>query len=166
MADRPSACFRMIDLGRHSPLHRTHDYPFAQPSNVAPRLHRSSLHRMPHDRAQSQDQIPRGSLAGLTVLILVAFAIQASLGALKPGTLQTLGEDSGTSHRQVVQSQHQQAARPVRRQSIRPIAATLARQADRARTSLAPRSWVYLGAAPFTEHLPLMLLDLPPPARA
>lgn len=121
---------------------------------------------MPLDRAQSQSQIPRGSLAGLTVLILVAFAIQASLGAIKPGTLQTLGEDSGTSHRQVVQSQHQQAARPVRRQSIRPVAATLARLADRARASLAPRSCVNLGAAPFVGHLPHMLLDLPPPARA
>lgn len=110
--------------------------------------------------------MPRGALAGLTALILVAFAIQASLGTIKPGTMSSLGDDSGTSHRQVVHSQHQHAVRAVRRQTIRPVAATLARAAERARASLVACECEQLGSRARRRSLLHAQVDLPPPAMA
>lgn len=113
---------------------------------------------------QHPPPISRGTLAGLTALILVAFAIQASLGTIKPGTVRLLGEDSGTTHRQVVQSQHQHAVRAVRRQTIKPIAATLARAAERARASLVASVCEELGWRELRRARLHAEVDLPPPA--
>lgn len=115
---------------------------------------------------QPRHDLPRGTLAGLTVLILVAFAFQASLGTIKPGTVRALGEDSGAAPRHVVQSQQQHVVKAIRRQTIRPIAATLARAAERARASLVPSVCEELGSRELRRALLHAQVDLPPPALA
>lgn len=119
------------------------------------------------DRAghQRDRTLTRGAFAGLTALIIVAFAIQASIGTLKPGTLEGKGGPEGTSARQIVHASQQQAVRSVRKQRVRPDAVVLAMKREAKRGAIAPNVCDAVADAPRSFRLAHAILDLPPPAR-
>ncbi|CAG0960650.1 hypothetical protein PHYC_00707 [Phycisphaerales bacterium] len=109
-------------------------------------------------------QMSSASLGGVTLLLVVAFALQGSAG-LRDTKIQC-GPRSETSSRLVATREHTIARRELRRQTERPAAKVLA---EAARSTIASRvvPMSFRRQVDAACFLPLVLkTDLPPPARA